>query len=407
MPRGIQRISARLMTNSDVVSHRDRCAIVGIGSTDYSSASGRSELTLATQAAIAAVEDAGMAVTEIDGIVRCDKDVVTAIDLVESLGLSELTYWSDGGPGGAAPAALVGQAVGAILSGQATTVLVFRSSNGRSARGRGVTPRWRTPVGGGGTYDEYFVPYGLFTPGQVFALVARRHMIEYGITSDHLGRVALACRARANANPFAQMHGRPLTMDEYLAGRVLASPLRLFDYCLETDGASAVIVTAADRARHFRKPVVLIRGLAQGSLSGPQPGPLFPELLRESSGQHAEATAKTLYSRAGIGPADVDVAQIYDCFTIAVLTQLESYGFCAIGEAGPFVAGGGIDLDGPLPINTSGGLLGEANIHGMNHVLEGVRQIRGESYSQVPRAEVCLVTSTALRPGSAMVLRSE
>jgi acetyl-CoA acetyltransferase len=201
------------------------------------------------------------------------------------------------------------------------------------------------------------------------------------------------------------MHDRPLTMDDCLAARMISRPLRLFDFCLETDGASAVVVTSAERAGDCRKRPVLIRAVAQGSGHRPQPGIQFPVLTRESITQlPARAVAETLYRRAGLGPGDVDVAQLYDCFTITV--QLEDFGFCAKGEGGAFATSGEIDLGGRLPINTGGGHLSEGYIHGMNHVVEGVRQLRGESTSQVDGAEVCLVTSTPLPPGSAMILRS-
>jgi acetyl-CoA acetyltransferase len=386
-------------------SHRDRCAIVGIGATDYSRDSGRSDLSLATQAALAAIDDAGLSPKDIDGIVRCDMDLVRPNDLVQSLGLDGLSYFGEVGPGGVAPCGMVGQAVAAILSGQATTVLVFRCLNGRSGRRYGRSSATTTRVGGGGTYDEFFLPYGLLTPGQIFGLMAQRHMIEYGTSDKDLGAIALACRARANANPLAQMHDRPLTMDDYLAARMISRPLRLFDFCLETDGGCAVIVTSADRARDLRKPPVLIRAVAQGSLPSPQPGIQFPVLLRESiTTLPAKPTADTLYRRAGLGPEDIDVAQIYDCFTITVLLQLEDFGFCPKGEGGPFASSGEIDLGGRIPINTGGGHLSEGYIHGMNHIVEGVRQIRGESTSQVPDAQVCLVTSTPLPPGSALIL---
>ena len=302
---------------------------------------------------------------------------------------------------------MVGQAVGAILSGQATTVLVFRSLNGRSGRRFGQSPVEGARVGGAGSYDELFAPYGLLTPGQVFALMAQRHMVEFGTTPKQLGHIALACRARANANPAAQMHDRPLTMDDYLAARMISEPLRLFDFCLETDGACAVVVTAADRAADRPNPPVLIRAVAQGSLPDPQPGIQFPVLMRESITQlPAKVVAETLYRRAGLGPDDIDVAQIYDCFTITVLLQLEDWGFCKKGEGGQFVASGEIDLGGSVPINTGGGHMSEGYIHGMNHIVEGVRQIRGTSTSQVAGAEVCLVTSTPLPPGSAVILRA-
>jgi acetyl-CoA acetyltransferase len=387
-------------------THRDKCAITGIGATEFSPDSGRSELSLATQACLAALADAGLAAGDVDGIVRCDMDNVRANDLVHTLGIRDLTYIGENGPGGAAPCAMVGQAVAAILSGQATTVLVYRSLNGRSGRRFGQAPVEGARIGGAGTYDELFAPYGLLTPGQAFALIAQRHMIEFGTTSDQLGAIALACRARANANPAAQMHDRALTMEQYLDARMIAEPLRLFDFCLETDGACAVVVTTAERAADLAQPPVLIRAVAQGSLPDPQPGIQFPVLMRESlTTLPARAVAETLYRRAGLGPADVDVAQLYDCFTITVLLQLEDWGFCKKGEGGPFVAAGEVELGGAIPINTGGGHLSEGYIHGMNHVVEGVRQIRGTSSSQVEGAEVCLVTCTPLPPGSALLLR--
>src|SRR5207248_606560 len=174
------------------------------------------------------------------------------------------------------------------------------------------------------------------------------------------------------------------------------------------DGACAVVVTSAERAKDLRRPQVLIRAVAQGSLPSPQPGIQFPVLMRDSiTTLPAKPTADRLYRRAGMGPEDIDVAQLYDCFTITVLLQLEDFGFCSKGEGGAFVSSGEIDLDGRIPINTGGGHLSEGYIHGMNHVLEGVRQIRGESTSQVPGAEVCLVTSTPLPPGSALILRAD
>jgi acetyl-CoA acetyltransferase len=393
--------------DDETFHHRDRCAISGIGATDFTRNSGRSDLTLATQASLAAIADAGLTPRDIDGIVRCDMDHVRPNDLVDALGITQLTYFGEAGPGGVAPCVQVAQAVAAIISGQATNVLVFRSLNGRSGRRYGLSSVSHTRVGGGGTYDEYFSPYGLLTPGQIFGLMAQRHMLEYGTTEKDLGAIALACRARANANPAAQMHERSLTMDDYLGARMISRPLRLFDFCLETDGACAVIVTSADRAKDAPKPPALIRAVAQGSLVAPQPGIQFPVLFRESiTTLPAKPAADTLYRRAGLGPADIDVAQFYDCFTITVLLQIEDFGFCAKGEGGAFVSSGEIELGGRLPINTGGGHLSEGYIHGMNHVVEGVRQIRGESTSQVLGAEVCLVTSTPLPPGGALILRA-
>jgi acetyl-CoA acetyltransferase len=393
---------------AETFHHRDLCAIAGIGATEFSRDSGCSVLSLATEASLAALADAGLAPADVDGIVRCESDTVRHNDLVHTLGLSRLDYFSEVGPGGVAPSAMVGQAVAAVLSGQATTVLVFRSLNGRSGRRFGLSPVTERRIGGNGTYDEFFLPYGLLTPGQIFALLAQRHMLDYGTSEKDLGHIALACRARANANPFAQMRDKALTMDDYLAARMISRPLRLYDFCLETDGACAVVVTSTERARDLAKPPALIRAVAQGSLTDPQPGIQFPVVLRETlTTLPAKPTADTLYRRAGLGPDDIDVAQFYDCFTITVLLQIEDYGFCAKGEGGSFVSSGEIELDGRLPINTGGGHLSEGYIHGMNHVVEGVRQVRGESTNQVPGAEVCLVTSTPLPPGSALILRAD
>ena len=395
------------MATDATYDHRDRCAIVGIGSTDFSRQSGRSDLTLAAQAALAAIEDAGMAPADIDGIVRCDMDTVYHHDLAHMIGIDNLTYWSQVGPGGVAPCGMIGQAVGAIMSGQATAVLVFRELNGRSGRRYGLSTQNNERVGGAGSYDELFNPYGMLTPGQVFAVIAQRHMIEFGTKPEELAHIALTCRARANANPRAQMHDRMLSMEQYLDARMISSPLRLFDFCLETDGACAVVVTSAERAKDCPQPPALIRAVAQGTMPSPQPGMQYPVLMRQSITElPAAQVADTLFRRAGLGPDDIDVAQIYDCFSITVLLQLEDWGFCKKGEGGPFVADGQIDLGGSLPINTGGGHLSEGYIHGMNHIVEGVRQIRGTSTSQVEGAEVCLVTCTPLPPGSALILRT-
>jgi acetyl-CoA acetyltransferase len=386
---------------------RDRCAIVGIGATDFSRRSGRTELAMAAQACAAAIEDAGLAVADIDGIVRCEQDVVLHNDIADTLGLPDLTYWGSAGTGGSAPAGMIAQACSAIVAGQATAVLVFRSLNGRSGRRYGRANVGGS-VGGGGSYDEFFLPYGLGAPGQMFALIASRHMIEFGTTAEQLGAIALACRARANANPAAQMHSRPMSMHDYLDARPITDPLRLFDYCLETDGACAVVVTSTERARDAAQKPVLVRAVTQGAVPEQQPGLVFPALMRDSlTVQPSARVAKRLYNQAGLGPSDVEVAQFYDCFTITVLLQLEDYGFCAKGEGGPFAASGALALDGALPINTAGGNLSEGYLHGLNHIVEGVRQIRGTSTSQVPAAHVCLVTSGLPTATGAMLLTTD
>lgn len=386
---------------------RERCAIAGIGSTEFSRHAGRSELRMAVEAVDAALTDAGIDPSEVDGIVRSDMENVSSNALADTIGVDNLTFWAETGMGGAAPCGQIGLAVGAILSGQASTVVCFRSIAWATGGGVGAgRMRSGSGVGGNGTYEEFFMPYGMFLPVSTYATIARRHMIEHGTTQAQLGAIALTCRRRANANPAAQMHDRLLDMDTYLGSRVISSPLHLFDCCLVSDGACAVVVTSLERARDTDRPVVAIRAVAQSSGAKVGPGLLSPMLTRPSITTWPSATvARTLYARAGLGPSEVDVAQIYDCFTPTVLIQLEDYGFCAKGDGGPFAESGAIDIDGTIPINTAGGNLSEGYIHGMNHIVEGVRQLRGESTSPVPDAEVCLVTSGPPPATSAMILR--
>lgn len=387
---------------------RDKCAVAGIGSTVFSRNSNRSVLSLATEAALAAIADAGLDVSDIDGIVRCEQDTVTPYSLAAALGVRNLSFWADTGPGGVAPCMMMGIAMGAILSGQAKTVLAFRSLNGRSeARlGAGVPGMNGERIGGFGKYDEFYLPYGLMTAGQTFALMAQRHMIEYGTTQEQLGAVAITCRDAANATPHAQMSDKTLSMEQYLSAREISTPLRLFDFCLESDGACAVIITTAERAKDLAKPSVLIRAVAGGAPSDLRPGMMFPVVTRNDMTElGGQAAGKKLWSRAGVGPAEMDCAQIYDCFTISVILQLEAYGFCNKGEGGPFAQSGAIGYGGKLPINTAGGHLSEGYVHGMNHIVEAVRQLRGEGIRQIPGAELCMCTGGPLPIGSSVVFR--
>lgn len=386
---------------------RDKCAVVGIGSTEFSRDSGRSVLSLAAQAALAALADAGLSVEDVDAIVRCDHDTVTTYTLAAALGVRDLAYWADTGPGGVAPCMMIGLAMGAILSGQAKTVLAFRSLNGRSeARLGGSGSDIQARVGGLGTFDEFYVPYGLVSAGQTFAMMARRHMLEFGTTQAQLGAVALACREAANKTPHAQMHARKLTIDDYLCSRMISEPLRLFDFCLESDGACAVVITSAERARDLAKHPVLIRAVAGGAPPDLRPGMMFPVVTRDDmTDLGGRAAAAKLWKRAGVGPDDMDCAQIYDCFTISVLLQLEAYGFCPRGEGGAFAESGAIRFGGALPINTAGGHMSEGYVHGMNHIVEAVRQLRHEADMQIPDAELTMCTGGPLPIGSSVVFR--
>ncbi|MCC7273773.1 MAG: acetyl-CoA acetyltransferase [Alphaproteobacteria bacterium] len=382
-------------------SLRDRHCIAGIGFTEYSKASGRTVLDLASSACLAAAEDAGVAVEAIDGIVSFHfNDSVPAIAVATQLGLPAARYAIDIAGGGNAANLIVLQAAAAIEAGLAETVLCYRAMNGRSGfrlgGGRELSAHGVT---------QYTAPFGWITYPQAMAMWCRRHMIEYGTTSEQLGAVAVTCRANAVLNARA-MQRQPIGLDDYLASRPIVDPFRMLDICLESDGACAVLVTRADRARDLRHRPVYIMGGAYGG--GPNQGEDLFDAIRwpDHSHNYARYIAADLWGSAGVGPTDVDVAEIYDCFTYSVLMQLEGLGFCKEGEGGPFVADGRIARDGALPINTHGGLLSEAYIHGLNHVVEAVSQLRGHAGPrQIPDAEIALTTAGAMTCGSAMVLR--
>jgi acetyl-CoA acetyltransferase len=387
---------------------RDKAAVVGIGQTAFSRDSGRGVLSLATEASLKAIADAGLSVDDIDGIVRCEQDTVRPYSLAASLGMKDLHYWADTGPGGVAPCMMMGVAMGAVLSGQAKAVLCFRSLNGRSESRLGGSGNHAGAqiVGGFGSYDEFFVPYGLQTAGQTFALMARRHMLDYGTTAEQLAAVAMTCREHANHTPHAQMGGKPMSLDDYLASRMISSPLRLYDYCLESDGACAVVITTAERAKDLPHTPVLIRAVAGGAPRDHRAGMMFPVITRDDMTELGGRQAGTeLWRRAGLGPDEMDCAQIYDCFTISVILQLEAYGFCGKGEGGPLAASGALKLGGKMPINTGGGHLSEGYVHGMNHIVQAVRQLRGTADMQVPGAELAMCTGGPLPVGSSVVFR--
>lgn len=389
------------------LNHRDRCAIVGIGRTEYSRNSGRSALTLASEAVRSALADCGLTVADVDGLVRSDFDKVQAFSLAGALGAKNVGFWGDSGPGGCGPAMMLGLAIGAILSGQATTVVVYRSLNGRSGGARLGQGNRRTG-GGGETADEYFIPHGLLAAGHIFSLMTQRCMIERGLKPEHLAQIAVTQREHAQHAPHAVMHGKPLDMEGYYAARMLSTPLRLNDYCLETDGAAAFVVTSAERARDLPKKPVLVRAVAAAMPTDVRPGMLFSTSVRDDLTElPAWQVAPRLWQRAGMGPGDIDIAQIYDCFTISVLLQLEAFGFCRRGEAGDFAMAGHLGRNGRLPNNTAGGNLSEGYIHGVNHFVEAVRQLRGEADMQIPEARTCLVTSGPVPLESAAILRTD
>jgi 17-hydroxy-3-oxo-4-pregnene-20-carboxyl-CoA lyase len=388
---------------------QNKTAIVGIGCTDFSRDSGRSEYQLALEAAVAACRDAGISPHEIDCITLSSyqSETVDEAELLNGLGMKNLSYLGLVGHGGGAGCAVVGHAALAIATGMAETALCLRALNSRSEFRYGQFDKNRgdenleAPVP---WFYAYLHPYGFFTPAQWAAFWARRHMHEYGTTAEHFGAIAVAARKHAARNPAARFYQQPITMQDYLDCRMVVDPLRLFDCCLETDGACAVIVTSAERARDLAQRPAYIRAMAQGT-GGRELFPITAFNRERITGM--EETARMgdfLFAMADLRRADIDVAELYDHFGPLVLLSLEDLGFCARGEGGPFVEGGRIELGGELPINTHGGLVAEAYVHGFNHIVEGVRQVRGTSTAQVEGAEHVLVTSADGVPTSGLIL---
>ena len=379
---------------------RDKAAIVGIGETEYSRDSGKTELAVACQAIKRAADDAGLAIGEIDGLVRYDMDNVDETALTTHLGLRNLRWMSHTGYGGTGGNAVVAHAAAAISAGMANVVVCYRALNERSGRRYGQAATWLTERAAG--FEAFRQPWGLVAPIHQFAMFARRHMIEYGTTSRQFGAVAVAMRRHASMNPRAMMR-KPITIEDHQNSRMIADPLRLLDCCIESDGGCAVIVASAERARGLRQLPAWIMGAAQGSGTRAD-GVVFRENLAVAESIH---TAEDVYRSAGVGPHEIDAVMIYDHFTPFVIMSLEAYGFCPIGEGGRFVEGGTIEFDGKLPVNTHGGNLSEAYMHGLSHVIEAVRQLRGTSTAQIRRVELILSCSSVAQLSAAVILRKD
>ena len=372
---------------------QNRVAIVGIGETDYSRDSGRSEMMLALQAIKAALDDAGIAPSEVDGLMTWRVDNTSEAEIAANLGVKDLAWFGDINQAGNVGAALVAHASAAIVAGLANVVVIYRGMNGRSGAryGRGEVTGRRGQ--GGSAFTE---PFGLLTPQHGLAMTARRRMHEFGTTSRQFGYVAVSEREHALRNPRATFYGKPLTIEDHQESRLIVDPFHLYDCCLETDGGGALVLVSAERARDLKQPPALVRAAAQaGYAKG-----------REYVDTSAAALGPRLWAQAGVAPSEVDVAQIYDHFAPFVIFALEDYGFVDRGEGSPFVESGGIRWDGgPLPVNTSGGHLSEAYLQGMNQLLEGVRQVRGTSTAQVEDCHLSFV-DTGIGTGALLLERA-
>ncbi len=385
-------------------AYAGKTAIAGIGATEFSKRSGRSELRLALEACVAALDDAGVEASQVTGLSTFTMETNPETDILRSLGIKELTHFSRVHFGGGAPCGTVQLAAMAVNEGVADYVLCYRAFNERSGHRFGTGVQDRVP---GHTAEEasyaWTSPFGLLTPASWIAMFATRIMHEFGVTSEDFGRVAVADRRHAATNPAAWFYEQPITLEDHQNSRWIVEPLHLLDCCQETDGGQAILVTSLERAKDLRQPPVVIEGAAQGMYDDQQ---MMRSFFRDEITGLPEmgVCAKQLWETSGLGPDDIQTAVIYDHFTPFVLPQLEEFGFCAPGEAKDFIADGNIELGGRLPINTHGGQLGEGYLHGMNGIAEGVRQVRGTSYNQVDDVEHVLVTGGTGVPTSALLL---
>src|SRR5712691_11282265 len=379
-------------------------AIVGIGATEFSKNSGRSELKLAAEATLAALGDAGLRPADVNGLVTFVMDSNAEVAVARELGIGELTFFSQIGYGGGAACATVHQASMAVATGAADVVVCYRAMNERSGRRFGqVSVGATTMPTSSGIDNGWHYPMGLSTPAGTVAMAARRYMHVYGATSADFGAVAVADRKHAATNPNAWFYQRPITLEEHQASRWITEPLRLLDCCQESDGGVAIVVTSAERAKTLRNRPAVISAAAQGS--GPDQYTMTSYYRDELTGlPEMGVVARQLWKQSGVGPADIRTAILYDHFTPYVLMQLEELGFCEPGEARHFIADGAIELGGRLPLNPHGGQLGEAYIHGMNGIAEAVRQVRGTSVNQVNGDGPVLVTAGTGVPTSALLL---
>jgi acetyl-CoA acetyltransferase len=382
-----------------------KTAIAGIGATEFSKNSGRSELQLAAEAVSGAIADAGLTPADVDGMVTYTMDGNLETEVARNVGIPELTFLARAHYGGGGACTTFQLAALAIAGGVADTVVVYRAFNERSGRrfGAGLAAIDANPeptaqeVAAGWTRT-----FGLVTPAATVAMHARRYMHESGATSEDFGRVTVADRKHAATNPAAYFYQRPITLEDHQASRWIVEPLHLLDCCQESDGGVAAVITSVERARDLPRPPAVIQAAAQGSSADQES---MTSYYRPEFGLPEMAlVGRQLWDMSGLSPEDMQAAILYDHFTPFVLVQLEELGFCDKGDARHFIADGNIELGGRLPINTNGGQLGEAYIHGVNGVLEAVRLVRGTSVNQVPNTEHVLVTAGTGVPTSGLII---
>jgi acetyl-CoA acetyltransferase len=383
---------------------KDKAAIVGVGQTEFSKRSGRTELKLAIEAIGAALDDCGLSAKDVDGMSLYTMENNPANEVIHNLGGGDLRFFSRIHYGGGAACGPIHQAAMAIASGAAEVVVCYRAMNERSEQrfGAGVQDRPLAPTTEN-VHFGWYAPFGLLTPASWVAMFAQRYMYTFGVTSEDFGRIAVADRKHAATNPAAWFFERPITLEDHQNSRWVVEPMRLLDCCQESDGAVAVVVTSLERARDLKQKPAVVRAAAQGMAADQR---MMTSYYRDDISGIPEMglVARQLFETAELGPQDIQTAVLYDHFTPFVLCQLEEFGFCKPGEAKDFIREGRIEIGGQLPINTHGGQLGEAYIHGMNGIAEGVRQVRGSAANQVPNVENVLVTAGTGVPTSGIIL---
>ncbi|MHA7836056.1 MAG: thiolase C-terminal domain-containing protein [bacterium] len=378
-----------------MVSARGKAVIAGIGQTEFSKDSGRSTLQLACEAIKSALEDAGLAPADVDGLTTFTIDENEDVDLVRSLGIEGLRFSSRSPHGGGGSIGTLAHAMAAVESGLAHTVVCYRAMNERSEARFGIAhmePNAQTKGSGSG-FLEWSMPFGAMTPAAWTGIQAQRYMHRYGLTNEDFAPVCVQIRRNAATNPRAWFYEKPITVEDHQRSRWIVEPVfRLLDCCQESDGGVALVVTSEERARDLRQRPARIAHATQSV-------PFETETV--TNFYHRDLTlfdsgiqcARDLYGRTGLGPGDIQVGMLYDHFTIAVFWHLEANGFCKPGEAADFVKEGGIALDGSIPLSPNGGLIGEGYIHGMNLITEAVRQIRGTAANQVDAVENVLLAA--------------
>ena len=382
---------------------KDKAAIVGIANTDFSKNSGRSETQLAAECVAAALKDAGLKPSDVDGMTTFTMDTNDEIEVARAVGIGDLSFYSRVPHGGGAGTGLIHQAVMAIASGAAEVVVCYRALNGRSGH------RFSSGVSGAITTADalhwgWYTPYGLLTPASWVAMYTQRYMHITGCNKDSLFEVAWTTRNHAATNPAAFFYGKTFDRAEYDAQKKIVDPLSLYDCCQESDGGSCVILTTPERAKDLQQPGVLVKGVGQAAAANMESMTSFyrPEIAAIPS---MDIAAQQAYAQSGLTPDDIDAAIIYDAFSSIVHWQLESWGFCEKGGAHDFIMDGSLRLDGRLPFNTHGGQLSEAYIHGVNGIVEATRLVRGTSVNQ-PKKTInhALVTSGVGVPTGGAIL---